>query len=156
VTFTATDASGNVATCATSVTVRDTTAPTLTLAVDPNVLWPPNHRLVPVRVGWQVSDRCDPSAPVRLVSVSSSEPDDAPGDGDGSTTGDMAGAEAGTPDTGILLRAERSGTGNGRVYRIAFTASDYEGSTSGVVVVTVPHSVRKPAIDSGGIFDSTQ
>jgi hypothetical protein len=41
------------------------------------------------------------------------------------------------------------------VYRISFTASDLEGSSSGVVIVTVPHSPKKPAIDSGGVFIST-
>jgi hypothetical protein len=76
------------------------------------------------------------------VSVSSSEPDDAPGDGDGSTTGDMAGAEADTPDTGILLRAERSGSGSGRTYEITYAASDATGnSTSALAVVRVPHDL---------------
>src|SRR5206468_12470353 len=89
VTFTATDASGNVTSCSTSVIVRDTTPPSLTLTADQSALWPPNHRLVPVRIGWQVSDRCDPAATARLVSVESSEPDDAPGGGDGGTTDDV-------------------------------------------------------------------
>ena len=59
-------------------------------------------------------------------------------------------------DGTVLLRAERLGSGDGRVYRIYFTAADGESSASGVVVVTVPQSVTKPAIDSGGDFDSTQ
>ena len=55
-----------------------------------------------------------------------------------------------------ILRSERSGKGDGRAYRIAFTASDLEGSASGVVKVVVPHSKKKPAIDSSGtIYDST-
>ncbi len=142
VTFTAADEAGNVATCDTSVTVRDTTAPTLTLAVDPDVLWPPNHRLVPVHLAWQASDRCDSSASARLVSVSSSEPDDAPDDGDGRTTGDTAGAETGSPDTEILLRAERSGGGSGRTYESTCTASDAAGnSTSALAIVRVPHDL---------------
>ena len=59
-------------------------------------------------------------------------------------------------DGTVLLRAERSGKGDGRVYCIHFTASDLEGSTSGVVVVAVPHSNNKPAVDSGGSIDSTR
>jgi hypothetical protein len=55
----------------------------------------------------------------------------------------------------VLLRAERAGTRDGRVYRIAFTASDAEGSASGTVMVTVPQSVKRPAVDSGLAFDST-
>ncbi len=142
VTFTAKDATGNTASCTTNVTVRDSTPPLLTLAADPSVLWPPNHRLVPVGVGWQVSDRCDPAATARLVSVVSSEPDDAPGDGDGRTTGDVTGAEVGTPDSEVLLRAERSGDGPGRSYELTYAARDASGnSASALAVVTVPHDL---------------
>jgi len=138
--FTATDASGNVATCATSVTVRDKTPPALTLTTDQAVLWPPNHRLVPVQVGWQVGDRCDPAVTARLVSVTSSEPDDAPGDNDGRTSGDIAGADAGTPDTEVLLRAERAGDGPGRMYELTYQTVDASGNVaSALAVVTVPH-----------------
>ena len=140
VSFTATDPSGNVATCATSVTVRDTTPPAFTLTTNQAVLWPPNHRLVPVQVGWQASDRCDPAVKARLVSVTSSEPDDAPGDGDGRTSGDIAGADAGTPDTEVLLRGERAGDGPGRTYELTYQAVDASGNVaSALAVVTVPH-----------------
>ena len=56
----------------------------------------------------------------------------------------------------VLLRAERSGRGDGRVYRVSFTASDFEGSASGVVFVTVPHNPKRPAIDSGGVFPTRE
>ena len=135
-----TDSKGATDTARTIITVRDTTPPLLTLAANPSVLWPPNHRLVPVGVGWQVSDLCDPAATARLVSVTSSEPDDAPGDGDGRTTGDVAGADVGTPDTEVLLRAERSGDGPGRSYELTYSAIDASGNTtSALTVVTVPH-----------------
>jgi hypothetical protein len=149
VTFTATDASGNVATCATSVTVRDTTPPALTLTTDPTVLWPPNHRLVPVRVAWQASDRCDPAATVRLVSVRSSEPDDAPGGADGATIGDIAGADIGTADAEILLRAERSSSGPGRVYELLYIVTDASGnSTAARAIAGVPQRrASAPAIE---------
>lgn len=45
----------------------------------------------------------------------------------------------------MLLRAERSG--NGRVYHIHFTPSDLEGSSSGVVTVSVRHSKKRVVID---------
>jgi hypothetical protein len=137
-----TDSEGAVGTTQAVVTVQDTVPPTLTLAVEPDVLWPPNHRLVPVHVAWQVSDRCDPSATARLVSVAASEPDDAPGDEDGRTTGDIPGAGAGAPDAGILLRAERSGSGSGRAYQITYAASDAAGnSRSALALVRVPHDL---------------
>ncbi|HLE57259.1 MAG TPA: HYR domain-containing protein, partial [Rhodothermia bacterium] len=45
VSFMATDASGNPASCVTDVTVRDTTPPVIAVTVEPASLWPPNHRL---------------------------------------------------------------------------------------------------------------
>jgi chitinase len=55
----------------------------------------------------------------------------------------------------VLLRAERAGNGNGRVYTIHFTASDFEGSASGKVNVCVPHSVKSGAINGGELYNST-
>jgi hypothetical protein len=50
----------------------------------------------------------------------------------------------------VRLRGERSGRGDGRVYRIHFTATDPQGaSCSGTVTVGVPHDKGSgPAIDS--------
>lgn len=59
------------------------------------------------------------------------------------------------------VRAERSGSkknpGNGRVYHIAFTATDgHGGSCDGTVTVGVPHDQRGAgAVDDGPLFDST-
>ena len=142
VTFTAMDASGNTATCATSVTVRDTSPPRLTLSLSPTVLWPPNHRMVPVQVAWQVTDACDPMASAVLAAATSSEPDDALGTGDGNTTGDIQDASIGTPDISVQLRAERSGDGPGRVYTLTYAAQDASGNTSSAMgIVTVPHDL---------------
>jgi hypothetical protein len=139
---TATDPSGNSASCRTSVTVRDTVAPALSLTADPSVLWPPNHRLVPVQVSWRVRDACDPAPVVVLVAVSGNEPDDAVGDNDGRTETDVASAEAGTADGQILLRAERLGSGSGRQYELTYRAIDaHDNSASALVVVTVPHDL---------------
>jgi hypothetical protein len=58
----------------------------------------------------------------------------------------------------VLLRAERSGTGNGRVYRVRFTADDsHGGSCTGAVTVCVPHD-RRPGtcIDDGQQYNATQ
>lgn len=121
-----------------TVTVQDTVPPTLTLALGPKVLSPPNHRMVSVQATWQAFDVCDPAATVKLVSVTSSEPDDAPGSGDGNTTGDIQDAAIDTPDASVLLRAERSADGPGRVYTLLYTATDASGnpaSSSGQVTV---------------------
>jgi hypothetical protein len=48
-------------------------------------------------------------------------------------------------DTGtVFLRAERSGKGDGRVYRVHFTVRDTRGATCrGIVTVGVPHDQGK-------------
>jgi hypothetical protein len=142
VTFTAADASGNIATCATGVTVRDTVPPLLTVAGSPAQLWPPNHRLVPVTLSWQATDLCTLAPTVRLLSATSNEPDDAPGDGDGSTTGDVSDADLGTADTQVSVRAERAATGTGRTCELKYEADDAAGNVSvGTVQIQVPHDM---------------
>ena len=57
-----------------------------------------------------------------------------------------------------LIRAERAGGGNGRVYQVHFTATDALGQTcTGAVVVGVPHSMNpaETPIDDGQLYDST-
>jgi len=124
------------------VVVSDTARPQLQVFADPQALWPPNHHLVPVTVAWDAPDACDPAPRVELVAALSSEPDDAGGAGDGDTTGDVAGAELGTPDTEILLRAERAGERTGRAYELRYRATDMSGNgVERAATVTVPHSL---------------
>ena len=54
----------------------------------------------------------------------------------------------------MLLRAERAGTGDGRVYRIEFIASDDKESCTGAINVSVPHSRNSKAVDSGQSVNS--
>ncbi|HKB08877.1 MAG TPA: hypothetical protein VKF61_11405, partial [Candidatus Polarisedimenticolia bacterium] len=130
-----TNASGLTDTAAVTVAVQDTVPPELTVETDPSFLKPPNHRLVDVQVGWEVLDVCDPSPRVTLISATSSEPDA----GNGNTTGDIEGADIGTADTLIRLRAERSGSGAGREYRLIYDATDRSGNVaSAVAIVSVP------------------
>jgi len=65
-------------------------------------------------------------------------------------------ASVATDKKTALVRAERSGVGNGRVYHIGFTASDGRGGTcQGTVKVAVPHSINKKAVDDGPNNDAT-
>jgi hypothetical protein len=104
------------------------------LTVSPNTLWPPNHNMVPVTLTVAATDSCG-IASEKIVSVTSNEPSDGLGDGDTSPDWNITG------DVGRQLRAERSGTGNGRIYTITVGVTDMSGNTTRrSVEVAVPKS----------------
>jgi hypothetical protein len=139
VTWTATDQSGNQGMDPQNVSIVDTTPPEFTLTVAPTTLWPPNHKLVTITAYIDAEDICDASLDVRIVSVTSNEPDNGLGDGD--TENDIQGARFGEDDRSIRLRAERSGRGDGRIYTIVYSVTDDSGNvTEDVATVTVPKS----------------
>jgi hypothetical protein len=149
VTFTAADAAGNVASCSTSITVADTRPPVMTVRATPEVLWPPNHAMRPVHFTVVAVDACDPTPVTLLQSLASSDPDDAPGRGDGATVGDVQGADVGTADFDVLLRAERDDRGQGRIYTARYRSTDASGNVAtGAGTATVPHDQRRPPIVS--------
>jgi FtsP/CotA-like multicopper oxidase with cupredoxin domain len=125
---------------AVDISVVDTVAPEIDVSVDPDMLWPANHKLVNIEATVTVTDACDPDPGFTLDSITSSEPDN--GAGDGNTTGDIAGASIGTADTSFQLRAERAGGGTGRTYTVSYTATDDSGNTSlpAITEVNVPKS----------------
>ncbi|MEK7408157.1 MAG: SBBP repeat-containing protein [Acidobacteriota bacterium] len=136
-TLTVSDGKGGTASAAVGIVVRDTVAPQLSFTLSPNVLRPPNHRLVAVTADVRVSDSCDPAPRVVLVSITSNEPDNGPDDGD--TYNDIQGANPGSDDRSFSLRAERSGTGTGRIYTVSYRALDASGNTRDATgQVTVP------------------
>jgi len=138
VTLDAIDMAGEHDTASTEIVVADTTPPVLSLSLTPALLWPPNHRLVEVTAQIVVAEACS-GATFDLATVTSNEPDDAPGGGDGHTTGDIAGAGDVPGDTALLLRAERSGAGAGRVYTVTYLATDGAGNSSvASAAVSVP------------------
>jgi hypothetical protein len=116
--------------------LEDTTPPVINVIVNPDKLWPPNHKYKTVIATVEVSDDMDPNPTVTLVSVTSNEPDNAKGDGN--TINDIVIVN----DYTFKLRAERSGSGNGRVYTITYRAVDACGNIStGTATVTVPKSM---------------
>ncbi len=117
----------------------DTTPPEITVSCTPDTLWPPNHQYVTVTVELQVYDEGDPD-PTVTHQVTSSEPDDAEGAGDGNTTRDIVEVD----DKTFELRAERSGTGDGRTYTITYSAVDDAGNgATATCIVVVPHDKGK-------------
>lgn len=130
----ATDTATNTVSCSTTINVIDVTPPVISGAsVAPNVLWPPNHKWVPVTVRAQATDDCG-SATWQITDVSSNEAGNGPADGNTPTDWAITG------DHTVNLRAERSGNGRGRIYSITIQASDQDGnlSTGTILTVTVP------------------
>jgi len=94
--------------------------------------------MVEITPSWTVNDDIDPTPEVSLVSIVANEGDDTIGDGH--TTDDIQIGDDGS----IYLRAERSGTGSGRIYTITYEAVDACGNaTVRSATVTVPHDRRK-------------
>jgi hypothetical protein len=83
--------------------------------------------------------------PVRLSAVvSSNEPQDGLGDGDTAPDWTDPVIDQANGIITLQLRAERSGSGNGREYTIAITATDNTGNSStAAVVIIVPHDKGK-------------
>ena len=134
VNVTAKDAAGNTSDGSFTITVVDTTAPAIASVTRSSAtLWPPNHQMVPITVSAVVSDAVGSS--LKIVNVTSSEPDNGLGDGDTANDIQITG------NLTVNLRAERSGKGNGRVYTITLEARDAAGNTSqATCTVSVPKS----------------
>jgi hypothetical protein len=125
------DAHGNSAHGSFHVTITpniDTTPPVVTsISATPNVLDPPNHKLIPVTVAVTAFDETDPNPVSRIVSVTGSELMDP---SDWRITGALT----------VELRAERTGQEAERIYTIHVETSDAAGnSTPSIVTVRVPH-----------------
>ena len=127
----------SVKTCANAEKIwQDTTPPEVTISVTPDILWPPNHKYRNVVVTLVATDKVDPNPSVKLISVTSSEPDEGLGDGD--TKNDIVIVT----DFTFKLRAERSGLGEGRTYTFTYEVKDFSGNVTTVTTtVFVPHDM---------------
>lgn len=147
VTLQVTDSVGQSSAVEVVFVIVDTTPPVIRLKVTPNVIWPPNHRMVPIHALVEASDVCSPEVVVKLVSVTSSEPDNDTGDGN--FPNDIQGVTAGTADFDFLVRAERKGNGPGRIYTATYSATDAsENTAQAAAEIKVPHDQRD--VRSGG------
>ncbi|MHC4586285.1 MAG: LamG domain-containing protein [Planctomycetota bacterium] len=110
------------------ITVEDVTPPELSVVVEPNILWPPNGKMVLVRPEWEVSDNCDEEVEVSLVDISMNVEEDT---NDYVHIGD---------DGSIYLRARKSKRGSGRIYTLTYEAVDDSGNvTEKSTTVAVRH-----------------
>ncbi len=150
--LTVTDSWGSSSTDSVSIYIKDVNDPPVCVNAypDSSVLWPPNHKLLSIRI-LGVNDPNSDTVSITPTGVTQDEPVRSSGDGDTSPDAIIQ------SDGSILLRAERSGNGDGRVYTVNFTATDqYDQSCSGSVTVTVPHSKRATAVDNGQNYNSLQ
>jgi hypothetical protein len=100
----------------------------------PARLWPPNGRMVPIRIEG-VTDPDGDAFETRATRVTQ---------GESEALGSSPGAGSDTQLEPLAVRAQRNGRpqtpGGSRVYRISFAAEDGNGgSCDGVVTVCVPH-----------------
>jgi hypothetical protein len=103
--------------------------------------------MVPVSI-MGVSDPNNQDITITYTAVTQDEPVNGLGDGDTSPDAAVSGNQ-------ILLRAERAGTSNGRVYVVHFKATDAEGaSCSGIVKVSVPQSKKDTAGEGPQLYNS--
>lgn len=109
-------------------------------------LWPPDLRMTTVSIAGV-------DATLRITGVRQDEPVSGLTPAD---PGPDAVIVSGAASDSVQLRRQRAGHGNGRVYTIAFTASDGASSCAGTVKVEVPHDRSgEAAVDDGPAYDST-
>jgi len=118
------------ATKAVTATFDDTTPPQVTVTATPNILWPPNHKLVNVVINGSAIDNESGIASVVITVHDEYDVYNMTVPGFGST---------------IQLEAWREGTDkDGRVYTITVVATDNAGNQSTAsTMVIVPHDMRK-------------
>jgi hypothetical protein len=108
----------------------DVEPPTIeSVEATPNVVWPPNGKMVPVAVAVSASDSCG-AVTCRISKVTSNRPLNS---SDWQITGDLT----------LNVRATRNEDGTPRLYILTIECRDVRGhSTTGDVIVTVPHDMR--------------
>ncbi|HJW15497.1 MAG TPA: family 10 glycosylhydrolase [Flavisolibacter sp.] len=125
--LTVADPAGNTAACSFNVITEDHIAPVITAVnANPSVLQVPNHKMREVKLLYTTADNCGPVT--SRLTVTSNE--DQGGENDWEVLDDHR----------IKLRAERLGTGSGRIYTITITSTDLAGNSSSQdLQVVVPH-----------------
>ena len=135
-----------------TISIRVNGLPDITKAVSSQTtLWPPDHKMATISI-LGVKDPDGEPVTINITGIKQDEPTTGLGSGDQSPDA------SGIGTTTAHLRAERDGTGDGRVYHIYFSADDGKGGiVNGVILVSVPHDLSgKPAVDEGPIYDSTK
>ncbi len=138
---------------------------------EPSRLWPPDLSMVPVKITG-VSDSSGALVSVHVTHVAQDEPiSHRASRGATAATfmsgsaarnknqdGDDACFDAQVVDGQLYLRRERQDSGNGRVYRVSFTAVTRDGGTAdGIVLVAVPGKAGvRLAVNDGQTYNSLE
>jgi hypothetical protein len=106
------------------------------------LIWPPNGKMI--MAGVDIADpECD-SLSIQILGITQNGPLSSDGDGDAFILEDGL----------FQVRAERNE--NGRIYRVAFEATNGGDSCKGQVSICVPSDVANPTcVDDGDYIDST-
>ena len=118
--------------------VTSSPPPAIVCSASPQVLWPPNNKLVAVSVTVTTTD----AASFRLVSVTAN----------GGVPGDIAGWTIETDDVNGALRASTNDQGSSRTYSLVYEASGAGGTAQCTATVVVPRDRRGDAQESGRGF----
>ncbi|MGZ8831480.1 MAG: hypothetical protein ACXW2Q_14010 [Thermoanaerobaculia bacterium] len=131
---------GGTTTGSFTVTVVDTTPPLIVrITAFPAILWPPNHKMIPVTFQVVAVDLVSSTLVSHITSIISNQSED--GHGDGNTSPDWRITGALTAD----LRAERAGDSD-RIYTITIVTIDESGNQArGTVQVRVGNTKRRSA-----------
>lgn len=138
--------------CAATIHINDLRPPVIEVREDWLELWPPNHRyheITPEMMILSVEDACGNPIDIAsglVVEVRSDEPEIS--SGDGHKREDM---KVTCPNL-VKVRAERMGSGNGRVYTIVYRYYTKNGvSAEAEAHVAVPHdSAGKEIVNDDG------
>ncbi|WP_257142815.1 glycine rich domain-containing protein [Bacillus toyonensis] len=138
-TYWSVDNAGNTEQFNTKTIKLDKTAPVLNISLDKTTIWPPNHKMVPITATINASDGTSGINSVVLTSITSNET---------LQSDDIQNANYNKPISGstdsFSLRADRLGSGNGRIYTVTYTVKDNTGNvTTKTATVAVPHDQSK-------------
>lgn len=117
------------------------------VAVSATELWPPNHKFKPVSVTVGEGEEATLAT---ITGVMQDEPTLAPGDKCPDATISSDGLAA-------LLRVERLGGADGRIYHLGYEATVGGFNCTGTIGVCVPHDqgLEPNCVDGGPLYDST-
>jgi len=129
-------------------------------ALSQGVIWPPDHRMVPLTIVGLTTDPALMPVTVMIISIEQDEPVNALGSGNTAPDGTIVNSGSPSTPSTAYVRAERAGPGTGRIYFITFNAMDGSGNTCPAPVTlqaVVPHDQAQPLplVDTGQHWDST-